>query len=507
MTNEDVDMANCQDTGNTVVPGTTSVPTDAGVGPRRKSKSQGTRHKRETSVDMLAQETDLQSATSSTSSTAGDTTGASSTSSTGAADMPSIDDQIQQVMELAEQPMREGQIGYIVACKWLDRVRARGSSAGKSDKYGKEAREGEIGPVDNTGINMVTDPSTSEFKDEKGEPFVPLKPGLNLRDDYEILPQAAWDLIVKWYGLAKGSPVIRRYCHNTSMSETQENLLYEVTLPVFTILKLPDPSNGMTPKSLKEKSVTPVKLLASRHELYQSFLRRAKEHAGIDLKTKVRVWRILGGLGGSSQGGMMTPAQSRSNSPAPGAVATVDPGDKLVLDVNTFANLLLGSQRELIDAKDETANEKYNGHLRLGIVGLGQDEVIVLEEQIGGPAGGEWVSDVSVSKAKSLGVPISVTKSGATTIQNSSLKPNANTSRSTSPAPGGMVTRGRQAKNGRTRGTVGLNNLGNTCYMNSALQCVRSVKELTEYFLRTYLTFHCGALVRQSHSIAPADCL
>ena len=486
---EDIDMGDSQDISNTEVADSTSAPSESVVEPRRHSMGQGTRHKRETSVDMLAQETDPPSATSSTSSTSGETTGPSSTSSTGNADMPSIDDQVQQVTELAEQPMREGHIGYIVACKWLDRVRARASAAGKSDKYGKEAREGEIGPVDNTGINLVTDASTSGFKDEKGEPFVPLKPGLNHRDDYEILPQAAWDLIVKWYGLAKGSPVIRRYCHNSSPSETQENLLYELTPPVFTILKLPDPSNGMTPKSLKERDAIPVKVLASRHELYKTFLNRAKEHAGIELKTKVRVWRILGGLGGSSHSGMVTPAQSRSNSPAPGAVATVEPGEKLVLDVNTFANLQLGSQRELIDAKDETANDKYNGHLRLGIVGLGQDEVIVLEEQIDGPAGGEWVSDVSASKAKSLGVPISVTKSGATTILNPSLKPNASSSRSSSPAPAGMMTRGRQAKNGRVRGTVGLNNLGNTCYMNSALQCVRSVKELTEYFLRMYLSF------------------
>lgn len=468
----------------------TSAPKSSGEASRRTSKNMGNRHKRETSVDMIAQEIDPTSDTSSTSSRSGEMPGASSASSGVNTDVPAIDDQIQQVMDLTQQPMQEGQTGYIVATKWLHRVMARGPSATGLDKFGKEAREGAIGPVDNSGINMVTDPSTNGFKDEKGEDFVPLRPGLQFSDDYEVFPQAAWDLMLKWHGLAKGSPVIKRYCHNASTSETQDYLQYETTLPTFTILKLPDPVEGASPNALQEKDATPVKILASRHERYQNFLKRAKESASIELKTEVRVWRILGGLGGSSRGsGMMTPAQSRSNSPAPGAVAFVDPGDKLVLDANTFAGLQLGTQREEIEAKDETANEKYNGRSTLDFVGLRQDEVIVLEEQIGGPAGGEWASDSAASKVRNqLGVPISVTKSGATTVQN--LKPRAaSNSRSGSPVPGGMMTRGRQAKNGRVRGSVGLSNLGNTCYMNSALQCVRSVEELTQYFLRklTYL--------------------
>ena len=482
MANDDVHMES-QESSLISGSGTQGMTNRANT-PRRNSKSKGTRHKREASVDMLAQELDPQSNTSATSSTSGGDGTSSASSMPASADNPSIDDQINEVQELIKQgSMCEGQKGYVVATKWLNRVLARGTDGVTSDKYAKEAREGLIGPVDNTGINLVTDRDAYDFKDEAGEQFVPLVPGLNLGEDFEILPEAAFELIVKWYSLAQGAAIIRRYCHNTSTSETQENLQWELHPPVFTILKLPNRSAGLTAKALKEKDAMPIKILASRHELYQHFLKRAKMSAGIDMSTKVRIWRILGGLGGSSSSEMMTPAQSRSNSPAPGAILSVDPGTKLVVEANNFAGLQLGSQRELVDVNDETANVKYNGHMSLDLAGLRQNEVIVLEEMIGGPGGGEWVSDNVASKIKTHGnVPVSVTRSGNTTVKDS-LKPTANTSRATSPAPNGIMTRGRTAKNGHVRGSVGLSNLGNTCYMNSALQCIRSVEELTHYFL------------------------
>lgn len=228
---------------------------------------------------------------------------------------------------------------------------------------------------------------------------------------------------------------------------------------------------------MKQRAAPPVRIVASRHEVLQDFLRRSKDATSIDMATEVRVWRILGSLNEpQQQPGMLTPAQSRSNSPAPGALEPIDIGNKLILDMNTFVGLQDASQRELLDLKDETNNSSYTGRPNLDFVGLSQEGIVVFEERVMGPAGGEWVSDAARAAASKNGL------SSRSLLDPFKTKSNTASGR-TSPAPGGMMTRGRAQKSGRTRGTVGLGNLGNTCYMNSALQCIRSVKELTHYFL------------------------
>jgi ubiquitin carboxyl-terminal hydrolase 4/11 len=390
-------------------------------------------------------------------------------------DLPSIDEQVSKVTLLAQTPLRDGQKGYAVSAKWLNRVRARSSVGTEHGKLDKAAAEGDIGPVDNSDLALVIEGS-GQYEDERGEPYLPFRPGLQLDEDYVILPEEAWDLIIQWYGILASSPIITRYVHNTSTGEI-ENCQYELNPPIFSILKLPG-SPGIAAQRLKEIGMPPVKFLASRHMAFNKWLKKAKLLTGIELSTKVRVWKVLGGLKSSSGSGAMTPIASRSASPAPGANIVASAGDHMVLDLNTFLALDTGSDRELVEAKDQTMNENYNGHSSILISGLSRDEVIVLEEQTGGPAGGEWVSDsLKTQVARSQ-----LSKSGAV-ADKAMAKAGASSGRS-SPAPG-MMTRGRQRRDGKVRGITGLGNLGNTCYMNSALQCIRSVEELTLYFLST----------------------
>lgn len=398
--------------------------------------------------------------------------------------MPSIDEQVKIVTELMTRPLKEKQKGYVLSTSWLNRVLSRSSQPQRGSKIDKSAAEGDIGPVNNTDLVWATDPTPS-FDDEAGEPFVPLRPGLQYGEDFEIVPQEAWERIMKWYGLADRSPAIVRYSHNTNPAGSTENVQYEINPPVFTILKLSasptsTPAAGVSLTAGKDKSPPPVKTLASRHTSFQKWLRNVKTLVSIDLSTKVRVWRILGGLRSAHIPGALTPDASRSSSPQPGATLVPHAGNSLSLDVQTFVSLTEGSQRELLeDARDQTTNENYNGSMTLELAGLSGNDVVLLEEQIGGPGGGEWASDVSKQTLHRLSLAPNNTKTVPSKLKSKSASASGRSSPILEPM------RGRR-KDGKPRGNTGLSNLGNTCYMNSALQCVRSVEELTYYFLSPF---------------------
>ncbi|KIV81022.1 hypothetical protein PV11_08476 [Exophiala sideris] len=466
----DVEMDDNQSAGFTPVNADTASTTDS----KAKQQDTGLRH---LDKSTLAHKSDPRAVQQSASDNSGSSTSDSlnpspsnqSTAATSldtdiaptAASIPSIDEQIAKVTQIVEAELREGEKGFLLSKKWFQRVQARASHAKESGKIEKAATEGEIGPVDCSDLAMVIEES-NRLLDEAGEPYVPLRPGLMITEDFIVAPQEAWDLVISWYGLAKASPVITRYAHNESMPDSAPHVIWELAPPIFSFLKIPAEH---TPQTQREKDVPPQRMLASKNTPFMEWLKKGKELVRIDMNTKVRVWKILGGLKSTSASGILTPAASRSASPAPGAELVASAGDRMLLDVNTFAHLTDGEQRELLNQADLTADAKYNGKSTLGFLGLGRDEVIVLEEQKSGKD--EWPSE---STKLSLGRGLKSTAKNLTPSGRSS------------PAPG-MMTRGRQKRDGRPRGITGLSNLGNTCYMNSALQCIRSVEELSQYFL------------------------
>lgn len=400
---------------------------------------------------------------------------------------PSIDEQVRVVSELAQGTLDEGQMGYVVSNKWLARVRSRTSEGLQSHtkSFEKAAREGPIGPVDNSDLVPEHTFDSPLAQDVAKKFFIPLNPGLVPGEDYELLPEKAWGQIIAWYGMSPGQKQIVRYAHDTAPSGApMPNVMYELYPPVFTIRKVPqENSEKATSKSsvdlLRLKKTREARgqmseddafrLVSSRSEKFQQFLKRAKEAAEIPFATKVKVWKLSKPSGSASEShanGVPSPPQSRSTSP------NVARPEKLVISSTDFHNM---EDCEPVNTNDETANSNYNGGSTIDTYNLGhEDATLVLEEQMGGPGGGEFAS---VNKPKNT-IKIGLA-SKAIGSKPGSIAP----SRAASPAPKGAMTRGRQRRDGRTRGTVGLSNLGNTCYMNSALQCIRSVEELAVYFL------------------------
>lgn len=324
--------------------------------------------------------------------------------------------------------------------------------------------------------HKLSEPLQTTFPDEQGNPFIPLRPGMSSLDDYTIFPKEAWDMVNSWYGVARGTHIPVRYAHdNYEEGSDNSDIVFEMSPPVFTIRKVRNDKHGIDAQSLRERDAVAPKLMVTRSMRSQDFLKLVKEQVGVPRDTKIRLWRDLASS--------TAPAQAQSNGDRSGML-TPPPDDgaaqaratpRLVMDLNEFTAMGDGSEREQVDIKDETNNPKYNGKSKIMTFGLAMDQTLIIEEQISADKD-EYVSDSVRSAANQAGV--SLNKKTAAIARTSKTE-----SGRASPTPSGPITRGRTKRTGRAPGNMGLVNMGNTCYMNSALQCMRSIEELTQYFL------------------------
>ncbi|RDA90676.1 hypothetical protein CP533_4663 [Ophiocordyceps camponoti-saundersi (nom. inval.)] len=370
---------------------------------------------------------------------------------------PPLQEQIKVIEMLlkafGESPVVEGSTVYLVSRSWLNQALAMRTDS-------KSAAEAPLGPVDNSDIIEEV------IRDSSNKDFVRLKPGLGL-ESFELFPEDAWKLVMEWYGLREGQHPITRTAVNTAESvQDPPNIMYEFHPSVFRIYRLWSKVSPLPiEQSLKEDNPPALLMVRSSTTHAQTFLKDLKTLAGIPMDRKVRLFSVPSPVAAEPAESMatLTPPDS------PEGPRSANPWRDMLLDIASFSEVR--DSKTSIDMADQTSNEKFNGKATLRFFLNPSDQYLVVDEAIGN----NWVSTYSGQNVAGKPIPSRVN------VASESFKPNSSRS---SPCEG-MMTRSRAQKKrlGRNTGAVGLHNLGNTCYMNSALQCVRSVEELSKYFL------------------------
>ena len=390
--------------------------------------------------------------------------------------MPPVSEQIKTIetilKQFAETPVEEGDTVFLVSRQWLGRAQAFGARGAAT----KETANGSSGPgpVDNSDIIH------SILNDANDTKFVRLKPGTGL-ENFEVFPEEAWRLLISWYGLAPGQQPIVRTAHNTTQDSMNPNVQFEFHPPVFTIHRLWSANSPIfIGQQLRDKNPAPPLIVRSSAYRLHDFLKQVKHHADVDINRKIRLWRVLQTLPTTESSGHSSKPTGISTPPdSPGRESDASGGSwpHLLLEVDKFLKLERGVERDVVDVRDTTHHPNYNGNRSLATADLTVDQTLVVDEYI------DTNSTVSNCPPKAAAKDKLLAPRGSSSSLGAQPARGAASGRS-SPASSAPVTRGRaQQKSGRTIGCVGLQNLGNTCYMNSALQCVRSVEELTKYFL------------------------
>ncbi|KZS94514.1 UCH-domain-containing protein [Sistotremastrum niveocremeum HHB9708] len=336
-----------------------------------------------------------------------------------------------QIKELKSRPMIEGETWYIVQRDWFRKW--ENACSGQSGKE-ELVDESTIGPVDNSIIADAEGEIRSEIQIQEGT-------------NVEYVPQEVWDLFTEWYGQCE-RPLPRHVILNGLRGEPGLEI-HPLQLKAY-ILKH---STGFELSGPPPPEIT-ISKKASLKQLSEELAGVFGLAASDDI---VRVWHIDAGKveEDGEDGSEYTPARLKREY---GSLLKASAGARTLEDALIESNDIFVVDTKLdnqwISEKPITSPFKFAAPIPFA----GMDPGPVF----GSGAGQDFFSKMSPPSTSS------VIKSASKSLE--ALTPSSLSTRSRSPF-------------GKPPGTVGLMNLGNTCFMNSAIQGLAHAPELTDYFL------------------------